>query len=130
LENAVPNLSLLSILVVIIAVFYASFSVVPIINNRGDEALSGVVKGVPVSLKTRRLMLFTHYLPLCAFLASFVLVAGLGLMEFARTMEEPRTQAVGCMAAIICIAGAVVWVGLGGAWFLHTWSVLRTIKRE
>jgi lysylphosphatidylglycerol synthetase-like protein (DUF2156 family) len=130
LEDAVPNLPLLSILVVLIAVFYATFSCIPIMNSRGDEALAGVVKGMPVSLKTRRLLLFTNYLPLCAFLASFTLVAGLGIIELARTMEEPRIQAIGYMAAIVCISGAVVFVGLGGAWCLHIWSVLRETKRD
>jgi hypothetical protein len=130
LEDAVPNLSLLSILVVLIAVFYAAFSCIPIMNSRGDEALAGVVKGIPVSLKTRQLLLFTNYLPLCAFIASFILVAGLGFIELARTMEDPRIQAIGYMAAIMCIAGAVVVGGLGGAWCLHVWSVLRETKRD
>jgi len=125
-----PNLSLLSILAVIIAVFYASYSVTPIMYNRGDEALSGVVKGVCVSVETRRLMLFTNYMPLCAFVAAFDLVAGLGIFELARGLEEPRVQAVGYMAAVICISGAMVFIGLGGAWFLHTWAVLRQAEAD
>ena len=119
------NLSLLSILVVLIGVVYATFSGISIMNSRGDEALSGVVTGVPVSLKTRRLLLFTNYMPQCAFLATFVLVAGLGIMEFARTVEEPRTQAIGYMVATMCIAVAASIGGLGSAWCLHVWSVLR-----
>jgi hypothetical protein len=130
LEDAVPNLSLLSILVVLIAVFYAAFSGISIMNSRGDEALAGVVKGVPVSLKTRQLLLFTNYMPLCAFIACFSFVVGLGVIELARTMEDPRIQAIGYMGAIMCIAGAVVVGVLGGAWCLHIWSVLRDPKRD
>jgi len=119
---------LLTIVVVIILVFYTSQATVPIINKRGDEALSGVVRGVPVSLRTRQLMLFTHYMPLCVFLATYVLVAGIGLFGLARAAEDEIARAVGYMGAVMCFSGSVVWIGLGGAWFLHTWAELRQAK--
>jgi hypothetical protein len=108
---------------------WSCLSNIRLINDRGDEALSGIVKGVPVSAKTRRLILFTHYLPLAAFTAGYLFVVGLGVLELARGVVDVRVATIGYMGATLCISGGVVWIGLGAAWVLHVLSALREISR-
>ncbi|MBT8467156.1 MAG: hypothetical protein KJN97_00295 [Deltaproteobacteria bacterium] len=115
-----PNTSLLWILGLFFVVFYFVYTCVPIVNARGDVALQGVMDGVPLSLKTRRLILFTHYIPLSAFMAAFNLVASFGFLELARGADGHRVAALGYMVAIMGASNAVVWIGLSGAWVLHT----------
>jgi hypothetical protein len=123
------SITLLSILAVITAVFLGAIWVSTVINDRGDEILSGVVKGIPVSTKTRWLMLFTQFLTFYLFLVGFLVVTGLGILELARGVEEPGVRIVGYMCASLCASGAVLWILLGTSWFTHHLSVLRQTTR-
>lgn len=116
---------LLSIMVLIVATFYSVLAVTPLLLDRLDGALSGTVKGIPVSLPTRRLLLITQVVPLCAFICGFLLVIGLGVLELARGAEEPRVKIVGSMAASLAFVGALAYLGMGSVWTFHVWSELR-----
>ena len=120
-----PYTPLLWVIGLFIAGFCFSFALIPIINKRGDQALLGVIDGVPISLKTRRLLLLTHYIPLCSFIASFDLVLGLGLFQLARRLEDPEIAALAYMGAVMGGSGAVVWTGLAATWVYHTLQAIR-----
>jgi len=121
--------ALLSMLGILIATFFGSYWVNTIINDRGDEILSGIVKGVPVSTKNRWLMLFTQWLPYTAFFIAFLGVVGLGFLEVAREIEHPRAKLVGYMCAMMCAGGAAFWGILGSFLFLNMISTLRETTR-
>jgi len=118
--------ALLSILAITIVVFYNSMWVNKVINDRGDEILCGVVKGVSLSAKYRRLLLFTNWLPYTAFLIAILLVTGLGILEIARAVEEPRITLLGQMCALLCVTGAVFWSVLGSFLFTNMLSAIRS----
>ena len=120
-----PNLSLLSILAIMAMLYVGSMWVVRMINDRNDEILTGVIKGVPVSVKDRQLMLFTNWLPYVAFLIAFQLAMSVGLFEVGRGMEEPRIGAVAYIGAVMCAATAIFWVFLAPFVFLSMLSALR-----
>ncbi|NNE20397.1 MAG: hypothetical protein HKN10_18175 [Myxococcales bacterium] len=122
--------ALLSILVVVIVTFFGSYWVNKMINERGDEILSGVVSGIPQTAKTRWLMLFTQWLPYTVFFIAFLLVVGVGFLEVAREIEHPRVELVGYMCATLCMGGAAFWSILGFFLFAHMLSVLRTDARS
>lgn len=121
--------ALLSMLGIFIATFFGSYWVNTVINDRGDQILSGVVKGAPVSPKNRRLMLFTQWLPYTAFLIAFLGVVGLGFLEVAREIEHPRAKILGYMCAMMCAGGAVFWGVLGSFLLTNMISVLRETTR-
>ena len=122
--------ALLSILAVIIAVYFGGMWVTKITNERGDEILCGIVKGVPASTKQRWLMLFNTWMPNVVFLIAFLLVIGLGVLQIARGAEEPGVKIVGYMGATLCAGGAVFWFAMGISWFLYYSSVLRETKGD
>jgi amino acid transporter len=122
--------TLLSILAVIIAGFVATIWVSTVINSRGDEISSGVVKGIPVPAKARWLMLFTQFLTFYLFLVGFLMIIGLGLWELAQGVEEPAVSLLGYMGAYLSATGAVMWLLLGTSWFIHHLSVVRQAKAD
>lgn len=119
------QITLLSILAVIIAVFVATYWASTVINSRGDEISSGVVKGIPVSPKARWLMLFTQFLTFYLFLVGFLLIVALGLWELAQGIEERGVSLLGYMGAYLAVSGAVMWFVLGTSWFIHHWLTVR-----
>lgn len=120
---------LLSIMVLVVATFHSALAATPILLDRLDGALSGIVKAIPVSTQTRRLLLVTQVVPLCAFICGFLLVVGLGVLELSRGAEEPRVKIVGTMAASLAFIGALAYLGMGGVWWFHVWSELRKTSR-
>ena len=122
--------ALLSILVTVIVTFFGSYWVNSVINDRGDEILSGVVKGIPVSTRTRWLMLYTQWLPYTAFFIVFLSVIGLGFLEVGREIEHPRIKLVGYMCATMCAGGAAFWGILGSFLFANMFSAIREATRS
>jgi len=125
------NLAVLfSILGTVIVTFFGSYWVNKTINDRGDQILSGVVEGLPVSAKTRWLMLFTQWLPYTAFFIVFLLVVGIGFIEVGHGVEHPRVRLVAYMCATMCVGGATFWGVLGSFLFTNMLSVVREADRE
>jgi len=122
--------ALLSILAVIITGYFGCVWVVKITNERGDEILSGVVKGVPASRKQRWLMLFNQWLPSIIFYAAFLLVISLGILEIARGAEQSGVRLLGYMGATLCAGAAVFSLILGTSWFVYYVSVLRQAEAD
>lgn len=122
--------TLLLILAVIIAVFVATYWASTVINSRGDQISSGVVKGISVSSKARWLILFTQFLTFYLFLVGFLMIVGLGLWELAQGIEERGVAIVGYMGAYLAATGAVMWLFLGTIWFFHHWSSVRQAEAD
>jgi hypothetical protein len=120
-----PDLHLVAILATDIAGMVVAYYCVVIFMNRGDEGLAGVVKGIPVSEKTRWLMLLIHYVPYGAFVGGWLIILCFGLIGLARGAEDPFVRAVGNMSAVLFGSGAVVLLTHGGMWLFHVWSETR-----
>lgn len=120
-----PNPTLLSILAVMIAVFFGGMWLSRMINERGDEILFGVVNGIPASSKDRWLMLITNWLPYTVFLIVFLLIMALGVLELARGAEEPRVRLVGYICATAAAGAALFWSVLGSFLFANMLSAVR-----
>jgi lysylphosphatidylglycerol synthetase-like protein (DUF2156 family) len=125
-----PNLTLLSILAVTISVYFGAMWVTKMINDRGDDILNGVFKGVPASTKDRHLMLFTNWLPYAAFLVAFLVVAGVGVLELARGADDERVAVIGYMCAVVLTGGALFWAILGSFVFTNMVSALRKAEAD
>ena len=125
-----PDTSLLWIMSLFCGVGLISTLFVPLANARGDLALRGVQDGLPLSMKTRRLILFTHYIPLAVFWGAFTMVAAFGFIELARSSDNPRVAPIGYMAAVMGGSNTLVWFGLAGVWVLHTLKELGQAERN
>ncbi|MEM7135766.1 MAG: hypothetical protein AAF500_04260 [Myxococcota bacterium] len=120
-----PDPTLLAIIAIILLSFFVGLFVVRIVNGRGDDALTGVLKGVRIPFRTRKMILFTHYMPLALFYAAWNVVMGIGLFGLARDAENDVAKALGYMGGFMLECGGVVWFVLGGAWVFHAWTIIR-----
>ena len=109
--------------------YFSCMWVTKMITGRGDDILSGIIKGVPVSTKDRRLMLFTDWLSWVALQIALLVILAFSLLELARGAEEPRVGLIGYMCAILCAFGATFWLILGSVLFANMMSVLRKTTR-
>jgi len=116
---------LLSILGFLAVGFVSGLWVTRMANDRMDEILSGVVKGVSVPEQQRWLMLTNNWLPYAAFLIVFLTILGLGFYRLAGWAQDPMVQLIGYFSAMMCATASVFWLALGAIWVLHFRSVLR-----
>ncbi|NNE19210.1 MAG: hypothetical protein HKN10_12120 [Myxococcales bacterium] len=125
-----PNLTLLSILAVTIGGYTSCMWVTKMITGRGDDIVSGIIKGVPVSTRDRWLMLITDWLSWVALQVSLLIILGLGILEIARGANEPRVALIGYMCCVMCAFGAVFWTLLGSVLFANMMSTIRKTARS
>jgi hypothetical protein len=124
-ENNMPNLSLLSILAIMLTNYFGTMWVVKMINDRNDEILTGVVKGTLISTRDRQLMLFTNWLPYVAFLVAFQLVMSVGLYGLGRGAKETTAEIVAYAGSVMCAVAATFWVVLGPFVFVGMLNAVR-----
>ncbi len=103
----------LAILGATILAYTIGMWVTRMINDRGDEILYGVVKGVPVSTKDRWFMLFTNWLPYALFLIGFLLIVAIGNVRIAKVVDDPTVATFGYLCAGFLAMGALFWLVLG-----------------
>jgi hypothetical protein len=120
-----PNLSLLSILAIMLTNYFGTMWVVRMINDRNDEILTGVVKGTLISTRDRQLMLFTNWLPYVAFLVAFQLTMSVGLYGLGRGAKEATAEIVAYAGSTMCAVTATFWVVLGPFVFVSMLAALR-----
>jgi hypothetical protein len=104
---------------------FVTYWAIRMANKRGDEALLGVLRGVPISTRTRWMILTTHYTGLAAFIVAFLTVTTFVLRELARNADEPAVATIGYMAVVLWGGSAVYCLATAAAWVYHASTVIR-----
>ncbi len=112
------------------ATFVAVNYVTKIMNERMDEVVTGVVKGIPVSAKHRSAMLYNQWLPQNAALMAFVLIAGVAYVRIAQEIGSAEVRSITYLFAGLCVWAALMFLILGASQLLYCASVLREAKRD
>ncbi|MBT8467158.1 MAG: hypothetical protein KJN97_00305 [Deltaproteobacteria bacterium] len=123
-----PDLHLVSILAVDISGFIVAYHCCVVFMNRGDEGLAGVVKGIPISQRTRWLILLIHYMPYGAFCGGWLVIISFGLVGLARGAEDPFVRSVGYMSAVLFATGAAVLITSAPMWLYHVRAETRRAR--
>ena len=110
--------------------FFVTYWAIRMANKRGDEALLGVLRGQPISTRTRWMILITHYTGLGAFLVAYLTVITFVLLELARSAVEPRVATIGYMAVLLWTGGIVFLLATAAAWVYHASTFIRQTGRE
>jgi len=95
------------------------------VQDRSDSIASGMIRGVPVSIKHRRYLLQTRFLihgPTLITIEGLLVAAWVFAGQHA-TVEELRLLAY--LAAFVNATGAVGWTLLFPFWYFHLASLLR-----
>jgi hypothetical protein len=125
MEEWMVSESLKWIAIVVTSSLFIAYWVIRMANKRGDEALLGVLRGVPISTGTRRMLLFTHYIGLGAFLVAFLVIITLVLLELATSAEQPAVANIGYTAVVLWVGGIIYLLVTVAAWVYHARSIIR-----
>lgn len=113
-----------------IALFVGVNYVVKIANERLDEVVTGVVKGMPVSAKHRSIMFYNEWLPTMSSLSAFSLLAALLYLGIAREMSSVEVRWLAYIVAGFMGWASIMFLIFGASSMLHCVSVLRETKRD
>lgn len=100
------------------------------VQNRSDAIITGVIRGVPVSVKHRRYLLQTRFLIHGATLISIegCLVVGWMVVGGNAGVEELKLTAY--LAAFVNATGVLGWTLLFPFWYFHLAAVLRQAEAD
>lgn len=100
------------------------------IQNRSDAIVSGVVRGVTVSIKHRWSLLYMRLLPNIVVGILFHGMMALGWLIVASNMSSEEVRRFSYLMAFFTFGGFMLWLLLAPIWFLHLVSVLRQAEAE
>ncbi|UCD23548.1 MAG: hypothetical protein JSW51_10955, partial [Gemmatimonadota bacterium] len=95
------------------------------IQHRSDAIVSGVVRGVTVSVKHRWSLLYMRLLPNIVVGILFHGMMALGWLIVASNMSSEEVRRFSYLMAFFASGGFALWLLLAPLWFLHLASVLR-----
>jgi len=94
-------------------------------NDVGAEILAGVVRGNPVSTKSRWLMLYQIYVSYVLAAMTCGAVLSLASLRIADHVDDADIKRLAYGAAMLGALASISWLLNGLSWFLHYRSVLR-----
>jgi hypothetical protein len=100
------------------------------IEHRSDAIVSGVVRGVTVSIKHRWSRLYMRLLPNLVVGIIFHGTMALGWLIVASHMSSEEVRRFSYLMAFFTFGGFMLWLLLAPLWFWHLVSVLREAEAE
>ena len=97
-------------------------------NKRLDAVLTGVVDGIPASLKHRQLMLYNMYFQYLGGIIALSIIIALGFVQMADNVSDPGIKNLAYAAAAIAAFPAGTWAVVGTTGGLYCARVLREAK--
>ena len=95
------------------------------IHDRGDDILTGTVRGIPTSLRNRWVMLFQHWMPNVAGQILFGFIVAVANVGIAQNVDDQLVQGLAYLCAIGASFVVVFWSILGPWYLWYLISVLR-----
>jgi hypothetical protein len=117
------------ILVITVGGQLSSFLSIARLKQWADEIATGVVGGVPVSLRHRSMMLWTTHMPLSFFVGVYLLLLGIGHALLAQSIADPSARFLGYMIAGFSGLSFLGMMLMGTNQLIYLLSVLRNTER-
>ena len=100
------------------------------VNRYGDEIVTGVVSGTPVSTGTRRARLFFMWLPFQGASVGTTFLLALSTAEIARHVAEEDAKTVAYFASFLFGTGAIMALVTAVSGFFQYRALLQRAKRQ
>jgi hypothetical protein len=97
-------------------------------NDVGAEILAGVIRGNPVSTKSRWLMLYQMYVSYVLAAMTCGAVLSLASLRIADHVDDADIKRLAYVAAMLGALASISWLLNGLSWFIHYRSVLRQVE--
>jgi hypothetical protein len=101
-----------------------------VIHLRSDAITTGIVRGVPISIKERWMILFHDWMPAAFGIAVFGVLLALGQLEIARQVNDEGIRLLACLSAGLAGFTSAFWLILGISYFTNCVLSLREAGRS
>ncbi len=101
-----------------------------IIHLRSDAITTGIVRGVPISIKERWMILFHDWVPAAFGIAVFGVLLALGQLEIARQVDDEGIRLLAWLSAGLAGFTSAFWLILGISYFTNCLLLLRDAGRS
>lgn len=95
-----------------------------------DTIDTGVLRGVPVSTKYRRLLLGTSWMQCVGLGLGFQSIFSVGYLTLAGMASAPEVRMFAQMYVFFSVVGVVSWASIAAFWYFRLTSALRETKRD
>jgi len=99
-------------------------------NKRLDAVLTGVVDGIPASLKHRQLMLYNMYFQYLGGIIALSIIIALGFVQMADNVSDPGIKNLAYAAAVLAGFPGFNWLILGTSAGFYSARVLRRAEAD
>jgi hypothetical protein len=113
------------ILLLLLAGVFVTTYVVIHLHRRSDALTTGMLGGVAISPKERRMILVQEWLPLASAISGLDLILALSLMEIAANVVDESVMLLAWLSAGLSGFGAVFMTVQGSVFFAGWLSILR-----
>ena len=94
-------------------------------NRLGGQIATGMIRGTPIAVETRRTMLLHIWMHHEAGGVALSVFAAVAALQIADQVADPGTRLVANLFAFIAIIAAVMWLLSAAVLFFHYRSLLR-----
>ena len=100
------------------------------IQDRSDAVVTGVTRGVALSIKYRWMLLYVRFLPNLSVGIIFHGAMAMAWMMVASNIGAEEVKRFAYLMAFFAFCGFVLWILLAPLWFFHVVSVLREAEAD
>ena len=100
-----------------------------VIHIRSDAITTGIVRGVPISIKERWMILFHDWVPAAFGIAVFGVIMALGQLEIAQQVDDEGIRLLAWLSAGMAGFSSAFWLILGISYFTNCVFILREAGR-
>jgi hypothetical protein len=100
------------------------------LEERSEAVVTGIRRGVPISIAHRRFLLINSWFLVIAFAAAFQFVYALGYMVIAKGASAEDVKLYGYLAVAFSLIGGLTWILFGPIWYNYFKSVLRQAEAD
>lgn len=100
-----------------------------IIHSRSDAVTTGIVRGVPISIKERWMILFHDWVPAAFGIAVFGVIMALGQLEIGQQVDDEGIRLLAWLSAGLAGFSSAFWLILGISYFTNCVFILREAGR-
>ena len=99
-------------------------------QTRGDAIVSGIVRGVPVSIAHRRFLIYIRWTPAIACLLGMMALVSIGWLLIGRNVNSEEVRLFAYFAAFLAALTLLAWLFIVPIWYFHLLSVLRQAEAD
>jgi hypothetical protein len=110
--------------------FFGAYYSTKVANDRMDEILVGIVRGMAVSTKHRKLMLYNQWMPMISVLAGVSVISAFIFLQIGNATSTQGVRYVAYVLTGFASWSGLMYVVLGTSTMLQCFSILREAEAD